>query len=103
VTHLLKLAVGLRFLHSGDKMYIHRDIKMGNIFIFKEGYKIGDFGTVVKVTKKDKMNNLRAKSCFGAEYMCTPDYLPPEIKIKDVERNEQNKKKIISYDEKVDI
>ncbi|EPZ31732.1 Protein kinase, catalytic domain-containing protein [Rozella allomycis CSF55] len=54
-----------------DARIIHRDLKLGNLFIAKDGeIKIGDFGLATKVNDKGE----RKKTICG-----TPNYIAPEI------------------------
>jgi len=46
---------GLKCLHSHNMA--HLDIKPDNIFVKGDVYKIGDFGHVVMISKKDKIND----------------------------------------------
>lgn len=60
---------GLKYIHS--KNVIHRDIKLGNLFIDENmKIKIGDFGLAQMITKTQP----RRFSVCG-----TPNYLAPEI------------------------
>ena len=59
----------LKFLH--DNLVIHRDLKLGNLFIDHEmRIKIGDFGLATKLTHP----NERKRTVCG-----TPNYIAPEI------------------------
>ena len=65
-----QLVEGLKYLHSNN--VVHRDIKLGNIFIRgteDSGIKLGDFGLCARIREKN-----RRKTVCG-----TPNYIAPEI------------------------
>ena len=67
--YVIQLINALTFLH--DNLVIHRDLKLGNIFISSDmTIKIGDFGLAAKLTNFDE----RKKTVCG-----TPNYIAPEI------------------------
>ena len=66
---LRQIADGLSYLHEND--IVHRDIKLGNIFLGKDmKVKIGDFGLSVKL----KTQLERKTTLCG-----TPNYIAPEV------------------------
>ncbi|KAL8403646.1 hypothetical protein RB594_008775 [Gaeumannomyces avenae] len=69
----VQIAGAIKYMHS--KGIIHRDLKMGNIFLDKQmNAKIGDFGlAALLVTGKD-MQTIRRTTLCG-----TPNYIAPEI------------------------
>jgi serine/threonine protein kinase len=69
----VQIAGAIKYMHS--KGIIHRDLKMGNIFLDKHmNAKIGDFGlAALLVTGKD-MHTIRRTTLCG-----TPNYIAPEI------------------------
>lgn len=66
---MLQIVSALQFMHNNR--VIHRDLKMGNIFIDeKMDLKIGDFGLATKLEYFDEKKRT----------MCgTPNYIAPEI------------------------
>ncbi|KAI0553768.1 Pkinase-domain-containing protein [Xylaria curta] len=69
----IQIAGAIKFMHA--KGIIHRDLKMGNIFLDRYmNAKIGDFGlAALLVTGKD-MQTIRRTTLCG-----TPNYIAPEI------------------------
>lgn len=60
---------GVAYLH--DNLIIHRDLKLGNVFLDKHMVcKIGDFGLATKLKDKDE----RKDTVCG-----TPNYIAPEM------------------------
>jgi serine/threonine protein kinase len=58
-------------LHLHDNLVIHRDLKLGNLFIGADmNVKVGDFGLATKLTHISE----RRKTVCG-----TPNYIAPEI------------------------
>ncbi|RTH07740.1 serine/threonine protein kinase [Thermus scotoductus] len=62
---LLQVGQALLFLH--EKGFLHQDVKPSNVFVGKEGYKLGDLGTV------------RPLEEASPEYAGSPHYLAPEL------------------------
>jgi serine/threonine protein kinase len=71
--YTVQIAGAIKYMHS--KGIIHRDLKMGNIFLDKHmNAKIGDFGlAALLVTGKDWQTIRRTTLCG------TPNYIAPEI------------------------
>ncbi|KAI2635914.1 Pkinase-domain-containing protein [Xylaria nigripes] len=69
----IQIAGAIKYMHA--KGIIHRDLKMGNIFLDRNmNAKIGDFGlAALLVTGKD-MHTIRRTTLCG-----TPNYIAPEI------------------------
>ncbi|KAI0898250.1 kinase-like protein [Annulohypoxylon nitens] len=69
----VQIAGAIKYMHA--KGIIHRDLKMGNIFLDKDmNAKVGDFGlAALLVTGKD-MQTIRRTTLCG-----TPNYIAPEI------------------------
>ncbi|KAI2468081.1 kinase-like protein [Annulohypoxylon bovei var. microspora] len=69
----VQIAGAIKYMHA--KGIIHRDLKMGNIFLDKDmNTKVGDFGlAALLVTGKD-MQTIRRTTLCG-----TPNYIAPEI------------------------
>ncbi|KAI3384445.1 hypothetical protein SNEBB_001280 [Seison nebaliae] len=66
---LLQLISGIQYLHN--ERIIHRDLKLGNIFINDEmNLKIGDFGLATLMQSRSK----KKKTLCG-----TPNYIAPEV------------------------
>ncbi|WP_038068761.1 serine/threonine-protein kinase [Thermus scotoductus] len=62
---LLQVGQALLFLH--EKGFLHQDVKPSNVFVGKDGYKLGDLGTV------------RPLAEASLEYAGSPHYLAPEL------------------------
>ncbi|KAJ2900506.1 uncharacterized protein MKZ38_002411 [Zalerion maritima] len=71
--YTIQISGAIKYMHS--KGVIHRDLKMGNIFLDRHmNAKIGDFGlAALLVTGKD-MQTIRRTTLCG-----TPNYIAPEI------------------------
>ncbi|KAJ9157710.1 Cell cycle serine/threonine-protein kinase CDC5/MSD2 [Pleurostoma richardsiae] len=71
--YTVQISGAIKYMHA--KGIIHRDLKMGNIFLDKHmNAKIGDFGlAALLVTGKD-MHTIRRTTLCG-----TPNYIAPEI------------------------
>lgn len=69
----VQMAGGIKYMHS--KGVIHRDLKMGNIFLDKDmNIKIGDFGLAALLMSGKDMVAVRRTTLCG-----TPNYIAPEI------------------------
>eukprot|EP00347_Sterkiella_histriomuscorum_P022648 403337684 len=69
--YLKQLICGLNYMHSSPFNVLHRDLKLGNLFLDKNmQLKIGDFGLATKL--KGEID-LRSSICG------TPNYMAPEI------------------------
>jgi len=64
-----QLVLAVRYMH--DKNVIHRDLKLGNLFLDKNiEIKVGDLGLATRVEDKDE----KRKTICG-----TPNYIAPEV------------------------
>ncbi|KLU91162.1 PLK protein kinase [Magnaporthiopsis poae ATCC 64411] len=69
----VQIAGAIKYMHS--KGIIHRDLKMGNIFLDKQmNAKIGDFGLAALLVTGRDMQTIRRTTLCG-----TPNYIAPEI------------------------
>ncbi|KAH8603056.1 hypothetical protein B0O99DRAFT_604958 [Bisporella sp. PMI_857] len=69
----VQMAGAIKYMHS--KGIIHRDLKMGNIFLDRDmNVKIGDFGLAALLMSGKDMNACRRTTLCG-----TPNYIAPEI------------------------
>jgi len=67
--YILQIVEGIKYIHG--KNVIHRDLKLGNLFIgSKLELKIGDFGLAAKLTSKAECR----RTICG-----TPNYIAPEV------------------------
>uniref|UniRef100_A0A182INF7 polo kinase n=1 Tax=Anopheles atroparvus TaxID=41427 RepID=A0A182INF7_ANOAO len=67
--YMHQVMTGVKYLH--DRQIIHRDLKLGNLFLNDELHvKIGDFGLATKI----EFEGERKKTLCG-----TPNYIAPEI------------------------
>jgi polo-like kinase 1 len=67
--YMHQVITGVKYLH--DKQIIHRDLKLGNLFLNDDLHvKIGDFGLATKI----EYDGERKKTLCG-----TPNYIAPEI------------------------
>jgi hypothetical protein len=78
---MIQICGGVRYMHQ--RSVIHRDLKMGNIFIDSQmNLKIGDFGlAAVMADEHDRRTTLCG----------TPNYIAPEILSKSGSRGHDNK------------
>jgi len=73
----VQMAGAIKYMHA--KGIIHRDLKMGNIFLdINMNVKIGDFGLAALSMSDKDMKNCRRTTLCG-----TPNYIAPEILSKD--------------------
>ncbi|KAI9730461.1 MAG: Cell cycle serine/threonine-protein kinase cdc5/MSD2 [Claussenomyces sp. TS43310] len=71
--YTIQMAGAIKYMHS--KGIIHRDLKMGNIFLDKDmNVKIGDFGLAAMLVSGKDMTTIRRTTLCG-----TPNYIAPEI------------------------
>ncbi|KAI1082774.1 kinase-like protein [Whalleya microplaca] len=69
----VQIAGAIKYMHA--KGVIHRDLKMGNIFLDKNmNAKIGDFGLAALLVTGRDMQTIRRTTLCG-----TPNYIAPEI------------------------
>ncbi|KAH7326480.1 hypothetical protein B0I35DRAFT_136450 [Stachybotrys elegans] len=69
----VQIAGAIKYMHS--KGIIHRDLKMGNIFLDSQmNAKIGDFGLAALLVTGRDMQTIRRTTLCG-----TPNYIAPEI------------------------
>ncbi|CAG8950346.1 hypothetical protein HYFRA_00006839 [Hymenoscyphus fraxineus] len=73
----VQMAGAIKYMH--DKGIIHRDLKMGNVFLDKDmNVKVGDFGLAALLMSGKDWSNCRRTTLCG-----TPNYIAPEILSKD--------------------
>lgn len=71
--YTIQIAGAIKYMH--DKGIIHRDLKMGNIFLDKQmNAKVGDFGLAALLVTGNDMHTIRRTTLCG-----TPNYIAPEI------------------------
>ncbi|KAF3769091.1 kinase-like protein [Cryphonectria parasitica EP155] len=71
--YTVQIAGAIKYMH--DKGIIHRDLKMGNIFLDKYmNAKVGDFGLAALLVTGNDMHTIRRTTLCG-----TPNYIAPEI------------------------
>ncbi|KAI5866916.1 kinase-like protein [Durotheca rogersii] len=69
----VQIAGAIKYMHA--KGIIHRDLKMGNIFLDRDmNAKIGDFGLAALLVTGRDMQTIRRTTLCG-----TPNYIAPEI------------------------
>lgn len=71
--YAVQITGAIKYMHA--KGIIHRDLKMGNIFLDSHmNAKIGDFGLAALVVTGRDMQTIRRTTLCG-----TPNYIAPEI------------------------
>jgi serine/threonine protein kinase len=71
--YTVQIAGAIKYMHA--KGIIHRDLKMGNIFLDEDmNIKIGDFGLAALLMSGKDMSACRRTTLCG-----TPNYIAPEI------------------------
>ena len=71
--YTVQIAGAIKYMHS--RGIIHRDLKMGNIFLDKDmNVKVGDFGLAALLMSGKDMQACRRTTLCG-----TPNYIAPEI------------------------
>jgi serine/threonine protein kinase len=71
--YTIQTAGAIKYMHA--KGIIHRDLKMGNIFLDKDmNIKVGDFGLAALLMSGKDMSACRRTTLCG-----TPNYIAPEI------------------------
>jgi serine/threonine protein kinase len=69
----VQITGAIKYMHN--KGIIHRDLKMGNIFLdSRMNAKIGDFGLAALLVTGRDMHTIRRTTLCG-----TPNYIAPEI------------------------
>jgi serine/threonine protein kinase len=79
----VQMAGAIKYMHA--KGIIHRDLKMGNIFLDSEmNVKIGDFGLAALFMSDKDWSACRRTTLCG-----TPNYIAPEILSKEKQGHDQ--------------
>lgn len=79
----IQLCGAIKYMHTRN--VIHRDLKMGNLFLDKDmNLKIGDFGLAAVLVSKDEYQGIYDNAKMRRTTLCgTPNYIAPEILEKD--------------------
>ena len=71
--HVIQTCGAIKYMHH--KNVIHRDLKMGNIFLDRDmNVKIGDFGLAALLVSDKEYSANRRRTLCG-----TPNYIAPEV------------------------
>ena len=75
----VQICGAVKYMHARN--VIHRDLKMGNIFLDKGmNVKLGDFGLAAILITKEEYKGIYNKSLSRRRTVCgTPNYIAPEI------------------------
>lgn len=75
----VQLCGAIKYMHARN--VIHRDLKMGNLFLDHEmNLKIGDFGLAAVLVSKDEVQGMFDSAKQRRTTLCgTPNYIAPEI------------------------
>ncbi|KAL9102926.1 MAG: hypothetical protein Q9163_001986 [Psora crenata] len=75
----VQLCGAIKYMHARN--VIHRDLKMGNLFLDQEmNLKIGDFGLAAVLVSKDEYEGIYNHAKSRRTTLCgTPNYIAPEI------------------------
>ncbi|KAI9842269.1 MAG: Cell cycle serine/threonine-protein kinase cdc5/MSD2 [Sclerophora amabilis] len=71
--YVIQISGAIKYMHHRN--VIHRDLKMGNIFLDKDmNVKIGDFGLAALLVSDAELSHTRRTTMCG-----TPNYIAPEV------------------------
>lgn len=76
---VIQLCGAIKYMHTRN--VIHRDLKMGNLFLDRElNVKIGDFGLAAVLVNPGEHEGSYTKAMSRRTTLCgTPNYIAPEI------------------------